>query len=94
MYAVPFDKPDTVIGLDEPVPVNPPGELVTVYPVIGSLLKLDAVNVTEAEPALAVAVPIVGAVGEPLVEPDDELRIGICVFYLILFLPIVDLTRT
>jgi len=30
VYAVPEVNPDTVIGDDEPVPVNPPGELVTV----------------------------------------------------------------
>jgi hypothetical protein len=30
VYAVPFDNPLTVIGLDAPVPVAPPGEAVTV----------------------------------------------------------------
>jgi hypothetical protein len=30
VYAVPFVKPETVIGLD-PVPVNPPGDDVAVY---------------------------------------------------------------
>jgi hypothetical protein len=30
VYAVPLDKPETVIGLDVPVPVNPPGEDVIV----------------------------------------------------------------
>jgi hypothetical protein len=30
VYAVPFVKPETVIGDDEPVPVNPPGLDVTV----------------------------------------------------------------
>ena len=30
VYAVPPVNPETVIGDDEPVPVNPPGELVTV----------------------------------------------------------------
>jgi hypothetical protein len=30
VYAVPSVNPETVIGDDVPVPVNPPGELVTV----------------------------------------------------------------
>jgi hypothetical protein len=30
VYEVPLVKPETVIGLDEPVPVNPPGLEVTV----------------------------------------------------------------
>jgi hypothetical protein len=33
VYAVPFDKPETVIG-EVPVPVNPPGEEVAVKVVI------------------------------------------------------------
>jgi hypothetical protein len=49
---------------------------------MGSLEKLGAVNVTDAEALPAVAVPIVGALAGPLVEPDEELRIGMCLFYL------------
>jgi sulfur carrier protein ThiS len=30
VYVVPDDNPDTVIGEDEPVPVKPPGLLMTV----------------------------------------------------------------
>jgi hypothetical protein len=57
--------------------------------VIGSLLKLGAVNVTDALALPAVAVPIVGAVEGPLVEPADELRIGMYLFYLTLLHVIV-----
>ena len=64
VYAVPFVKPATVIGLALPDPVLPPGPHVTVYPVIGEPPVLDdAVNVTVAELLPAVAVPIVGADG-------------------------------
>ena len=69
-------NPLTVIGLDEPVPVAPPGLAVTVYEVIGNLEKEGAVKVTDAEAFPAVAVPIVGAVAGPLVAPAEELRIG------------------
>lgn len=31
VYSVPVDRPETVIGLDELVPVKPPGEEVAVY---------------------------------------------------------------
>ena len=88
---MPADKPETVIGEDEPVPVNSPGELVTVYEVIGSLENEGAVKVTDAEVPESVAVPMVGAVGTLLVEPDDELRIGMCLSYPTLVLLIVDL---
>jgi hypothetical protein len=68
VYAV-FDcSPATVIGEEDPVPVNPPGEEVTVYPVIADPPVWPAVNVTDAAPLLnerdvptSVAVPIVGA---------------------------------
>jgi hypothetical protein len=64
VYAVPFVKPLTVIGEEAPVPVNPPGLEVTVYPVIAlEPTKDGAVNVTEAEADPPVAVPIVGAPG-------------------------------
>jgi hypothetical protein len=60
-----LDKPETVIGEDAPVPVNPPGLDVTVYPVIiaGRPRSVGAVKVTEAEASPLVAVPIVGAPG-------------------------------
>ena len=42
-------RPVTVIGLEEPVPIKPPGFEVTVYPVIAEPPSLaDAVNVTVA----------------------------------------------
>jgi hypothetical protein len=54
-----------------------------VYEVIGNLEKPGAVNVTEiAPPPPSVAVPIVGTPGAPLVEPEDEVKIGMGVFYL------------
>lgn len=46
-------NPETTIGDEAPVPVSPPGEDVTVYPVMGSFpLKVGAVKVIEACPAL------------------------------------------
>jgi hypothetical protein len=48
---------------------------------MGSLEKLGAVNVTDAEALPAVAAPIVGALGAPFVEPCAP-RIGIVVSYL------------
>ncbi len=53
-----------MIGLVVPVPVRPPGELITVYPVMAlPPLAAGAVKVTEADPLPAVAVPMVGAPG-------------------------------
>jgi hypothetical protein len=61
---VPFDKPDTVTGEDTPVPVKPPGEDVTVYPVIAPPpVFAGAVKVTDAVVLPPVAVPIVGGLG-------------------------------
>jgi hypothetical protein len=49
VYAVPLVKPDTVIGLVDPVAVILPGEDVTVYPVIALRPVFDgAVNETES----------------------------------------------
>jgi hypothetical protein len=49
VYAVPLDNPVTTIGDDAPVPVNPPGLEVMVYPVIAlDPTYVGAVNVTEA----------------------------------------------
>jgi hypothetical protein len=51
--------------------------------VIGSLLNEGAVNDTDTTPPEPPdAAPIVGTVAGPLVEPDEELRIGIVLFYL------------
>jgi hypothetical protein len=55
-----------------------PGLDVTVYEVIGNLLNEGAVKVTEADALPAVAVPIVGAVAGPLVEPAADVLIGMC----------------
>jgi hypothetical protein len=79
VYAVPLLNPLTVIGLDEPVPVAPPGEAVTVYEVIGSLENEGAVNATETAPPVvkSLAESMLGAEGEPLVALDDEVKIGI-----------------
>jgi len=99
VYAVADCRPATVIGLEAPVPVYPPGELVTVYELIGNLL-VGAVNVTLAAPLLYalevptfVAVPIVGATGELLAPDALAPRIGIGLFYLILLLLIFDLAH-
>jgi len=82
VYAVPEDKPDTVIGLDAPVPVNDPGELVTVYEVIGSLENEGALNVTLAVVEVGdVAVPIVGAPGAALAPLENDPRIGMFLLY-------------
>jgi hypothetical protein len=64
-YEVLVVKPLTVIGEDEPVPVRPPGEEITVYPVIAPPPTTEgAVKATDTDVALAtVAVPIVGALG-------------------------------
>jgi hypothetical protein len=49
VYAVPFVKPVIVIGEEAPVAVIPPGEDVTLYPVIGEPPSLaGAVKVTDA----------------------------------------------
>ena len=70
VYGVFAVNPDTVIGDDVPVPVKPPGLLVTVYPVIVPL-PLGAVKATLTVVALVtVAVPIVG-VPDTVVTADD-----------------------
>jgi hypothetical protein len=63
VYAVPAVNPETVIGLDEPVPVILPGLEVTVNDVaVGP--EAEGVKVTLAlVPFTTVAVPIVGALG-------------------------------
>jgi hypothetical protein len=78
VYVVPLVNPVTVIGLDEPVPVIPPGLDVTVYDVmVAPPLLTGAVNATEALASPAVAVPMVGAPGTVafmvrLAVPVDE----------------------
>ena len=62
VYAVPLDKPETVIG-DAPVPVKPPGVEVAVYVTAPVPASVGAVYATVAELTPAVAVPIVGAPG-------------------------------
>ena len=61
---------------------------------MGSFEKEGAVNVTDTVVPVprSVAVPIVGAVEGPLVEPCDP-RIGILLFYLTLFLVIIDVAE-
>jgi hypothetical protein len=64
VYAVPFDKPVTVNGLEAPVAVKPPGLDVTVKPVIADPpLFVGALNVTVACALPAVAPIAVGASG-------------------------------
>jgi hypothetical protein len=65
-------KPETVIGDAAPVPVNDPGDDVTVKEVRAERpVKVGAVKVTEALALPAVAVPIVGALG--LTGPEPEI---------------------
>jgi hypothetical protein len=57
-------SPVTVIGEDVPVAVKPPGEEVTVYPVIAEPpLSLGAVKLTVALPLLPLALIPVGTPG-------------------------------
>jgi hypothetical protein len=63
VYDVEPLKPETVIGLDEAEPVIPPGLEVAVN-VVAVAPKVAGVNATVAvEEPVAVAVPIVGALG-------------------------------
>jgi len=64
VYAVPFVRPATVMGLPAPVAFIPPGAEVTVYEVTALLpFAAGGVNVTVACPFPAVATPIAGAPG-------------------------------
>ena len=64
VYATPFVKPVTVIGEDVPVAVIPPGEAVTVYPVLADPpVFIGAVKLTVALPLLPVAEMLVGTPG-------------------------------
>ena len=72
-------RPDTVIGEDAPVAVRPPGEEVTVYPVIADPpVFAGAEKLTDALPLLAVAALPVGVPGTVVAgvtgaEPLEEL---------------------
>ena len=74
VYAVPLVRPVTVIGEEGPVAVRPPGEAVTVYPVIGEPpVFVGAVKLTVALPLLTLAlipVGVPGAVAAGLTEDD------------------------
>ena len=72
VYGVLGVNPDTVIGDDVPVPVKPPGLLVTVYPVIVPV-PLGAVKATLTEVEFdTVTIPIVGGL-DIVVTAFDEL---------------------
>ena len=64
VYAVPLVRPVTVIGEDAPVAVRPPGEEVTVYPVIADPpVFVGAVKLSVALPLPALAEMLVGVSG-------------------------------
>jgi hypothetical protein len=64
VYAVPLVSPVTVIGEEAPDAVRPPGEEVTVYPVIADPpVLVGAVKLTVALPLLTVAEMLVGTPG-------------------------------
>jgi hypothetical protein len=64
VYAVPFVRPATVMGLPDPVPVWPPGLAVTVYEVIAEPpFEEGALNDTVADALPATADTPVGAPG-------------------------------
>lgn len=65
VYDVPEVRPETVIGLEEPEAVTPPGDDVTVYPVIVEPFDAPGVKETETlgEPETPVAVTDVGESG-------------------------------
>ncbi len=93
VYSVPITKvPVTVKGLDVPEVLKAiEGLEVTVYEVIGNLLK-GAVNVSDTVVEfVTVAVPTVGVVGTPFVPAPCDPRIGIKSFYPTLFVLTVDL---
>ena len=77
VYAVPLVSPVTVIGDEAPVAVRPPGEEVTVYPVIAAPpVFVGAVKLTVALPLLTVAEILVGTPGAVVagVTADDALE--------------------
>ena len=61
---MPFVRPVTTIGLDEPVAVTPPGDAVTTYELIGAPPSdTGGVKLTDAWPFPATAVAAVGGSG-------------------------------
>jgi hypothetical protein len=54
---------------------------------MGNFEKLGALKVTEAVPFPAVAVPIVGALAGPLVDPEADPKIGIFTYLVSLLAP-------
>ena len=71
---MPLVSPVTTIGLAAPVAVIPPGEEVTVYPVMEAPpFDAGAENVTLACVFPAVAVPMVGAPGTTAFTVNDRL---------------------
>ena len=65
VYVVPPVSPTTVIGLDDPVPVNAPGLHVATYVVIADPpFAPGGAKLTTAAPFPAVALPMTGAAGE------------------------------
>ena len=78
VYATPFVKPVTVIGEDVPVALIPPGEAVTVYPVIADPpVFVGAVKLRVALPLPPLAEMVVGVPGAVIGDvtadeaPDD-----------------------
>ena len=68
VYVVPFVNPLTIMGLDEPVVVIPPGLEVIVYV---SAYK-EGVNETDAEPEEGAAIRFFGAAGIGLTNTGDD----------------------
>ena len=58
-------RPVTVMGEDEPLAVRPPGDAVTVYPVMADPLLTEGLNETVAAWSAGVAVTALGAPGTP-----------------------------
>ena len=82
VYAVPLDKPETLIGEPVPVPVIPLGVDVATYSVATGFPKYDgAVKVIDAFALPAVADPIIGVPG--LRPPDDDVT---PLFFALIFL--------
>ena len=76
VYAVPFDRPVTIIGLVAPVAVKPPGLEVTLYDVTPPPPVVGAVKLTVACVLPGTAVAAVGAPGSigtgiTLLEAND-----------------------
>ena len=77
VYAVPLVSPVTVIGDEAPVAVRPPGEEVTVYPVIADPpVFTGAVKLTVALPLLPLTEILVGTPGAVVagVTADDAVE--------------------